>query len=280
MNRDTPSSAAWSAKRSRSASGSRAAWPAKSQLGHRLVVDRAGEVGDGLAAAGRDVPLAGDLRLEVVDLGQERLGRTLTRVPLGEQPRGLLAKLGKWVNLEARHRPRDDTVAPMPKTLDRSRARARRRACARLRPLHRRRQQPRLPRVLRAARGARDDRRAADERAARVHEHALQAARRLPAEGRRGRVGLAPGASRGGRRGGGRRLQGGPEADAGPAARAVPALPPDRRGVRLPQPGVRGLGGRRRDRDARDARRRARGSRRASSRPTATPSSSAARTSA
>ena len=32
-----------------------------------------------------------------------------------------------------------------------------------------------------------------DERAARLHEHALQAARRLPAEGRRGRVGLAAG---------------------------------------------------------------------------------------
>ena len=63
-----------------------------------------------------------------------------------------------------------------------------------------------------------------------------------------------PGASRGRRRGGGRRLQGRPQADAGPAARAVPALPADRRGVRLPQPGVRGLGGRRRDRDARHAR--------------------------
>ena len=72
----------------------------------------------------------------------------------------------------------------------------------------------------------------------------------------------------------------GRQADAGPAARAVPALPADRRGVRLPQPRVRGLGGGRRDRDARDARRHARGSRRASSRPTATRSSSAARTSA
>ena len=59
------------------------------------------------------------------------------------------------------------------------------------RSLHRRRQQPRLPRVLRAARGARHDRRPADERAARLHEHAVQAARRLPAEGRRRRVGLA-----------------------------------------------------------------------------------------
>src|SRR6188768_2585644 len=44
--------------------------------------------------------------------------------------------------------------------------------------------------------------------------------------------------------------------DAGPAARAVPALTPDRRGVRLPQPRVRGVGGRRRDRHARLARRR------------------------
>ena len=58
------------------------------------------------------------------------------------------------------------------------------------------------------------------------------------------------------RRGGRRRLQGRPQADAGSAARAVPELPADRRGVRLPEPRVRGLGGRRRDRDARDARRR------------------------
>ena len=35
---------------------------------------------------------------------------------------------------------------------------------------------------------------------------------------------------------GGRDLQGGPAADAGSAARAVPALPSDRRGVRLPEP--------------------------------------------
>ena len=50
----------------------------------------------------------------------------------------------------------------------------------------------------------------------------------------------------------------GRQADARPPARAVPALPADRRGVRLPQPRVRGLGGRRRDRDARDPRRRGR----------------------
>ena len=69
-------------------------------------------------------------------------------------------------------------------------------------------------------------------------------------------MGLAPGRPRRHRRGGRRRLQAGPPADARPAARAVPALPADRRGVRLPQPRVRGLGGRRRDRDARDPRRR------------------------
>ena len=141
---------------------------------------------------------------------------------------------------------------------DRRGARARRRAGARLGAVPRRRQQPRLPRVLRAPRGARDERRPADERAARLHEHALQAARRLPAEGRRRRLGLAAGAPGRRRRGGRRRLQGGPQADAGPAARAVPALPADRRGVRLPEPRVRGLGGRRRDRDARDPRRRRR----------------------
>ena len=62
-------------------------------------------------------------------------------------------------------------------------------------------------------------------------------------------------------------------------ARAVPALPADRRGVRLPQPRVRGLGGRRRDRDARDARRRGRHQDDASSRPTATRSSSSPTTS-
>src|SRR5690349_17666241 len=83
-----------------------------------------------------------------------------------------------------------------------------------------------------------------DERAARVHEHALQAARRLPAERSRGRVGHAARAPRRGRRGGRGRLQGRPEGDAGPAPRAVPALPPDRRGVRLSQSRVRGVGGR------------------------------------
>ena len=49
------------------------------------------------------------------------------------------------------------------------------------------------------------------------------------------------------------RVQVGAPADAGSPARAVPALPPDRRGVRLSEPRVRGLGGGRRDRDAGDA---------------------------
>ena len=233
------------------------------------------------AAAGRDVPV-----------GRQRAARSRRPRAAAARPRaarakrsassarGLAAKLGKWVDLEARHRRPTIPSRRDAEDADGSRARPRRRARARLRPLHRRRQQPRLPRLLRAARGARDDRRHADERAARLHQHALQAARRLPAEGRRGRLGLAPGAPRRGRRGRRRRLQGRPPADARPAARAVPALPPDRRGVRLPQPRVRGLGGRRRDRDARDAGRHARGSRRASSRPTATRSSSAPRTSA
>ena len=53
-------------------------------------------------------------------------------------------------------------------------------------------------------------------------------------------------------------VQGRAAADARPPPRAVPALPADRRGVRLPQPRVRGLGGRRRDRDDRDACRRGR----------------------
>ena len=51
-----------------------------------------------------------------------------------------------------------------------------------------------------------------------------------------------------------RDVQGRPPPDAGSAPRAVPALPADRRGVRLLEPRVRGVGGRRRDRDARDAR--------------------------
>ena len=53
-------------------------------------------------------------------------------------------------------------------------------------------------------------------------------------------------------------LQGRPPADAGPPARAVPALQADRRGLRVPEPRVRRLGGRRRDRDAREPRRRGR----------------------
>ena len=142
----------------------------------------------------------------------------------------------------------------VPEDAHRRRAAARRRARARVRALPRRRQQPRLPRLLRAARGARDERGLLDQRAARLHEHALQAALRLPAEGRRRRLGHPAGAPARDRR----HVQGRPPADARPPARAVPALPADRRGVRLPQPRVRGLGGRRRDRDARHARGRGR----------------------
>ena len=91
----------------------------------------------------------------------------------------------------------------------------------------------------------------ADERAARLREHALQAARRLPAEGRRRRLGHAARCTAP-RRGSTSSTRIEPQADAGPAARAVPVLPADRRGLRLPQPRVRGLGGGRRDRHARD----------------------------
>ena len=48
-----------------------------------------------------------------------------------------------------------------------------------------------------------------------------------------------------------RRLQVRPPADGGPPPRAVPLLPADRRGLRLPEPRVRGLGGGRRHRHAR-----------------------------
>ena len=91
-----------------------------------------------------------------------------------------------------------------------------------------------------------------DECAARLHQHAVQAAGRLQAEGRCRRLGHA-------RRAPGRDLRGvqvRAAADAGPPARAVPAFPADRRGLRLPEPRVRGLGGGRRDRDARHAGRR------------------------
>jgi len=70
-----------------------------------LVVWRSAEVRDRLPAARRDVTVGREMRLEVVDLGQERLRGALPREPLREQPRSLLAKLGKWMNLEARHRP-------------------------------------------------------------------------------------------------------------------------------------------------------------------------------
>ena len=120
------------------------------------------------------------------------------------------------------------------------------------RALPRRREQPRLPRVLRAPRGAGDDRGLSDERAPRLHQHALQAPLRLPAAGRRGRLGHEPGAPEGARR----RVQDRPATDARPPARAVPALPADRRGLRVPEPRVRGLGGGRRHRHARVAGRR------------------------
>jgi hypothetical protein len=45
------------------------------------------------------------VRLKVVDLGQERLGGALPSEPLGQEARRFAAKLGKWVDLEARHRP-------------------------------------------------------------------------------------------------------------------------------------------------------------------------------
>ena len=139
-----------------------------------------------------------------------------------------------------------------PEDADRRGAPARRRAGEGLRALPRRRQQPRVPRVLRAPGGAPDDGRAADERPARLHEHALQAALGLRPARRRRRLGHASDPPHGDRGD----VQGGPAPDAGPAAGAVPALPSHRRGVRLPEPRVRGLGGGRRDRDDRDACRR------------------------
>ena len=162
-----------------------------------------------------------------------------------------MCSVRKGLNLQRRHRRRTIPLTHA-QDVDGSGAAAGRRAGSRLRALPRRRQQPRVPRLLRATGGAGDERGLLDERAARLHEHALQAARGLPAEGRRGRLGHAPGPPRG-RLGG---LQVGAPPDAGPAARAVPALPADRRGLRLPEPRVRGLGGRRRDRHARDAGRR------------------------
>ena len=131
-------------------------------------------------------------------------------------------------------------------------ARPRRRARARGGSLPRRRQQPRLQGVFRPPRGARDERRLPHERAARLHEHARQAALGLPPARGRGRLGHEARAPHGDLR----RVQVRPPADARPAPRAVPVLPADRRGVRLPQPRVRGLGGGRRHRHAGDPGRR------------------------
>ena len=184
--------------------------------------------------------------------GQERLRLAIAPVTLREQRcSGIQIVLD-----EAADHGRRTIALNCAEDSRRNRAPARRRACARGRAVPRGRQQPRLPRLLRAARGARDERRLPDERAPRLHEHALQAAHRLPAESGRRRVGHAPDRARGDRHDAG--LQGGPARDGRPAAGAVPVLPPDRRGVRLPQPRVRGLGGRRRDRDARHAGRRER----------------------
>ena len=195
-----------------------------------------------------------DLRAEV-DVGRKtRLGLAVARVALLEEScRAVEMVFGKGLNCQLRHRRRTIPL-PCAENAHWCRAAARRRPGPRLRALPRRREQPRLPRLLRAARGAGDERRHVHERAARLHEHALQAPRRLQAEGRRRRLGHAPGAPRRGLGG----LQVRAPADAGSPARAVPALPADRRGVRLSEPRVRGLGGGRRDRHARDAGRRSR----------------------
>ena len=131
-------------------------------------------------------------------------------------------------------------------------ARPRRRAGARGGSLPRRRQQPRLQGVFRAARGARDERRLSHERAARLHEHARQAALGLPPAGRRGGLGHEARAPHGHLR----RVQVRPPPDARSAARAVAVLQADRGGLRLPQPRVRRLGGGRRHRHSGDPRRR------------------------
>ena len=68
-----------------------------------VVLDRSREVGDGLPAARRDEPVLGEVRLEVVDLGQQRLGVALPREALREQRRRLGPKLGKCMDLEGRH---------------------------------------------------------------------------------------------------------------------------------------------------------------------------------
>ena len=207
-----------------------------------------------VAAAARADPI-GTCRRGSSSSGQQRLDAPLAVVPGTEEGGRLATELVRKMGGSRASPPAsDDSVGHRAEDADRSRARARRRARSRERPVPRRRQQPCLPRLLRTSRGAPDDRRTADECAPRLHQHALQAARGLPSEGRRRRVGLAARAPRRRRRGRRRGLQGGPAADAGSAARAVPSLSPDRRCVRLPQPRVRGLGGRRRDRDDRHAR--------------------------
>ena len=75
-----------------------------------LLVDRAGEIRHGLTATGRDVSRVPEMRLEVVDLGQQRLGRALAREPLGQQRGGLGPKFGKWMRFPAAALLRHDTL--------------------------------------------------------------------------------------------------------------------------------------------------------------------------
>ena len=136
---------------------------------------------------------------------------------------------------------------------DRGGAPARRRPRARRRALPRRRQQPRLPRLLRAARGARDERGLATNALLGFTNMLFK----LLSDYRPKGVAVAWDTRPVHRT----RDLGDYKVTAGrcrTSARAVPVLPPDRRGVRLPQPRVRGLGGRRRHRDARDGGRRGR----------------------
>ncbi len=148
------------------------------------------ERGDAARVLARE--LLRHLRAVVHLARQQRLDVAVPRVHVGQQA----GRASRWSSengtssraIGAGRYPRPCE----PEDPDGRRAAARRRPCARGGALPRRRQQPRLPRLLRAARGAGDDRGLPDERAARVHEHALQAPLRLPAEGRRGGVGHAP----------------------------------------------------------------------------------------
>ena len=117
-NRRTPHSAAAAAKQSRSASGTSAAQPPKPTR-RDIALHLARDVRDELAAADRDDARLRHVGGEVLDLGQERLRRALAGEALGKQTSAVCAVfVGESGGLERQHRRLTiPSVAAMPKTL-------------------------------------------------------------------------------------------------------------------------------------------------------------------